>query len=396
MKKLLIATAALAMVAGTAQAQSSVTVYGVIDTGYNSLENKNSGTASSTHVIGSTETNSVAGGQLGGAGEAASSRFGLRGTEDLGGGLKANFVIETQIGAQNSAAAGSGNGSTNIGDRAFWAGLQDAKMGELRIGRQDTFTRSNWLAHDQLAFANVAGNLAHSGNGSGATTQSHLARNIAVNYLSPRFSGVQLSLGMTQSDSEVTGSKKTETGTGSQVGLNYTAGKFSAGAAYMEATTAVNAADATVFKDTSGNNTTTVNAAAVKAADTKTKDTSVAASYDFGFAKVAYIYNKRDSKDKAQTFSAGNIDRESNAFSASFPLTPKLVGRLGYGYGEYKIDSATAAGYKGDIKGYQAALNYNLSKRTMVYGIYGNEKRDISSSSDVESKEYSVGVRHVF
>jgi len=361
MKKLLIATAALAMVAGTAQAQSSVTVYGIMDTGYNSLKNKDNATT--------TDTTAVLAGQSGGNGEASSSRLGFRGTEDLGGGLKANFVMETGIGATTATA---------FGNRAFWLGLQDAKMGEVRVGRQDTFNRANWLAHDQLAAANVAGNLAHSGNGSGAGTEAHVARNVAINYLSPRFSGVQVALGMTQDDSEVTGKAKTETGTGSQVGLNYTAGKFSAGAAYVEATTSA---------ITSGNALTS---------NVKTKDTSVAASYDFGFAKVAYIYNKRDAKDSVPAFATTNIDRESNAFSASFPLTPKLVGRLGYGYGEYKADLANAAGYKGDIKGYQAALNYNLSKRTTVYGIYGNEKRDLSGSTDYESKEYSVGVRHSF
>ena len=81
MKKSLIALAALATV-GAAQAQSSVTVYGIIDTGYNSIENNVSGTKTTTKGV-------VAGG-----GEASSPRLGFRGTEDLGGGLKANFVIE--------------------------------------------------------------------------------------------------------------------------------------------------------------------------------------------------------------------------------------------------------------------------------------------------------------
>jgi predicted porin len=365
MKKLLIATAALAMVAGTAQAQSSVTVYGVIDTGYNSLENKTSGASPST-----TETTAIAAGQLAGNGEAAASRLGFRGTEDLGGGLKANFVLESGI-AQNTALA--------FGNRGFWAGLQDAKMGEIRIGRQDTFARTNWLAHDQLAFANVVGNLAHStalAGSTGATTSSHTDRNVAVNYLSPRFSGVQLSLGMTQDDTETTGSAKTKNGSGSQVGLNYAAGKFSAGVAYVEATNYTAAGTSTA------------------ATNVKAKDTSAAASYDLGFAKVAYIYNKRETTDAVSAASTSNGERESHAFSASVPLTPKLVGRLGYGFGERRVGATSE--YTGDIKGYQAALNYNLSKRTMVYGIYGNEKRDISTSSDVESKEYSVGVRHSF
>ena len=361
MKKLLIASAALAMVAGTAQAQSSVTVYGIIDTGYNSLENNVAGTKTETSQI---RTN----------GEASTSRFGFRGTEDLGGGLKANFVMESNIGNTN------GNNDTTtrnvLGDRLFWAGLQDAKLGELRIGLQDQFTRSNWLAHDQLAFANVAGNLAHNNNGSGAGSASHTASSTAVNYFSPRFSGVQLSLGMTQNDVEASNAAKVETGSGSQVGLNYQAGKFSAGVAYVEATT-------------------TANTSNVQTSSLKTKDTSAAASYDLGVAKVAYIYNKRDT---SQGVSGGavtaEVDRTSHSFSASAPLSAKLIARVGYGFGENRTGGATA--YNGDIKGYQAALNYNLSKRTTVYGIYGDESRETLATTKTKSKEYSVGVRHSF
>ncbi len=366
MKKSLIALAALSAFATAAQAQSSVTVYGIIDTGYNSLKNNNGGTTA--------DLTAVAGGQLTGNGEASSSRLGFRGTEDLGGGLKANFVIESGIGADATA--------TPVGNRAFWVGLEDSKIGQLRIGRQDTLNRQVWLAHDQLAAANVAGNLAHSDNGSGAnnvdTVASHTARNVAINYISPRFNGVQAVLGVTQNNNETTAVAQTKTGSGSQVGLNYVAGKFSAAVAYVEATTS----------------TATSTPSAANAANTKTKDTSAAASYNLGFATVAYIYNKRDAVDVVSATSTNNGDRTSHSFSASVPLTPKLVGRLGYGYGEVRRGAAT--NINADIKGYQAALNYNLSKRTTVYGIYGNEQRDLTTSTKYESKEYSVGVRHSF
>ncbi len=362
MKKLLIATAALAMVAGTAQAQSSVTVYGIIDTGYNNLKNDVAGTV--------TETTAIAGGQLTANGESATSRLGFRGTEDLGGGLKANFVVESAMGATSANA---------VGDRAFWVGLEDSKLGQLRIGRQDTFTRNNWLAHDQLAFANVVGNLAHStalAGATGATTSSHTPRSIAVNYFSPRMSGVQLSLGMTQDDTEATGAAKTKSGTGSQAGLNYAAGKFSAGVAYVEATTSTQA---------SGVNNSSL----------KTKDSSAAASYDLGVAKVAYVYNKREvEQGVAAGATTDQVDRESNAFSVSVPVGAKTVLRAGYGFGEYRSGASTA--YNGDIKGYQAAVNYNLSKRTMAYVIYGDESRETSATAKTKSKEYSVGLRHSF
>jgi predicted porin len=89
MKKLLIATAALAMVAGTVQAQSSVTVYGLLDMGYAAQQTKatnttNAGITTKTQAIGASEG-------------LAASRLGFRGTEDLGGGLKADFVYELGI-----------------------------------------------------------------------------------------------------------------------------------------------------------------------------------------------------------------------------------------------------------------------------------------------------------
>jgi predicted porin len=381
MKKLLIATAALAMVAGTAQAQSNVTIYGVIDTGYNSLKNKDGATT--------TDASVVQAGQLAGQGEASSSRLGFRGTEDLGGGLKANFVLESAL-ANNTA--------TTFG-RAWWVGLEDAKLGQARIGLQDTFNRSTWLAHDQLAFANVAGNLAHADNGSGAaggaTYGSHTSRNVAVNYLSPRFSGVQVMLGMTQNESEKTGEKKQKTGSGSQVGLSYVQGKFSANVAYAEAKTDANAVAAEgIYAGNAQTSTTELGKVKVDAASIKNKETSAGASYDLGVAKIGYVYHKRDSRNASDAAATSNLDRESHAFSASFPLTPKLVGRLGYGFGE--VRRGAASNINADIKGYQAALNYNLSKRTTVYGIYGNEKRDLTASTDYESKEYSVGVRHTF
>ena len=374
MKKLLIATAALAMVAGTAQAQSSVTVYGIVDAGYNSVE-ETAATGAKTTVSNASRTN----------GEAATSRFGVRGTEDLGGGMKASFVLESGIAADTALT---------FGGRAFWVGLEDSKMGQIRVGRQDAFTRTLWLGADQLAAANVVGNVAYD-NGTAmaaSETTSHTTRHNGVNYISPRMNGVQLSLGIMQNDTETT--TKTKTGSGSQFGVSYVAGKFTAGVAYAEATTSTNAV-AYVAADTSDNTTAnTAGSEDAAATNVKTKDTAAAATYNLGFATVAYIYNKREAVNSVDLTTASNTDRTSHAFSASIPMGAKLVGRVGYGFGEYRTGAAT--NYNGDFKGMQAALNYNLSKRTMVYGIYGESQRDTSATQEVKAKEYSVGVRHSF
>ena len=85
MKKLLIAAAAMTAVAGVAQAQS-VTLYGVMDAGIYSAKGvtANNGKASGVQSSGDS-----------------TSRFGFMGTEDLGGGLKASFKLESEIAPVN-------------------------------------------------------------------------------------------------------------------------------------------------------------------------------------------------------------------------------------------------------------------------------------------------------
>jgi predicted porin len=97
MKKSLIALSVLAAVAGTAQAQSSVTVYGVLDM---ALQNENNGAFSK----GKGSITSLDSGVQSG------SRLGFKGSEDLGNGLKANFKLEMGIQADTGASAQGGTG----------------------------------------------------------------------------------------------------------------------------------------------------------------------------------------------------------------------------------------------------------------------------------------------
>ena len=120
MKKSLIALAALATVATAAQAQSSVTVYGLLDAG---VRSQSSGVAASTSDKQLTKAVS---------GVLNTSRFGLRGTEDLGGGLKANFNTEGKIDLTN------GGQSTNLFDRRAIVGLEQTGVGRVDLGRNTT------------------------------------------------------------------------------------------------------------------------------------------------------------------------------------------------------------------------------------------------------------------
>jgi len=112
MKKTLVAVAALVAATGSF-AQSSVTLYGVVDASLETVK----GTKSLTRVS---------------SDNLASSRLGFKGVEDLGGGLKANFVLESSVGVDTGEA-----NSTRFFSRAAWVGVSSG-YGDLRIGRQDS------------------------------------------------------------------------------------------------------------------------------------------------------------------------------------------------------------------------------------------------------------------
>jgi predicted porin len=122
MKKSLVALAALAAVA--AHAQSSVQVYGLVDAG---VRNDNN-VASTTAPIVSTSLTNFANGVLN------TSRFGFKGAEDLGAGMKANFVLESGL----NAGTGASSQSSTLFDRRAAVGLS-GDFGKIDLGRNTTF-----------------------------------------------------------------------------------------------------------------------------------------------------------------------------------------------------------------------------------------------------------------
>ena len=201
MKKLtLVAGAVLALVSATsAMAQSSVTLYGIVD-------------AAVTYATKQTPT----GGSRTGidAGQLATSRWGMRGTEDLGGGLKANFTLEgTLINDTGAAGLGFGSnppvgggpvvvsaaGSTNsLFDRQATVGLSGG-FGSINLGRQNILGVDSIGLADPISLAqpavnpNVAFSALNAGalyggygtNGGGAA----LRQNNSIRYVTPIMSG---------------------------------------------------------------------------------------------------------------------------------------------------------------------------------------------------------------
>jgi hypothetical protein len=121
LNKKVLTTAILAGFAGVAHAQSSVTLYGLIDAGVTYVNHANA-KAQSLYQYGD--------------GVAQGSRWGLRGSEDLGNGLKAIFVLENGF---NSGTGAAGQGGDLFGRQAY-VGLTQDGVGSLTLGRQYSFS----------------------------------------------------------------------------------------------------------------------------------------------------------------------------------------------------------------------------------------------------------------
>ncbi len=387
MKKLLIASAALAMVAGTAQAQSSVTVYGLIDMGYAASENATTDGSGVTSTVKQKNTGN-------GDGNLATSRFGVRGTEDLGGGLKANFQLEWDL----VDVGMGGNGNTSIsktaadtttsisrganadqaagfGARYSWVGLEDAKLGQLRLGRQEQSIHSVVVAGSAGGANNVAGALYSAGMNASpndASVRPHMVFvNRAVTYISPAFNGFRVEAQTANQDIDNAGVVSYAKETGGS--LKYAAGKFAAAYGFADSKT-----------DTTNANATT---------DDVKKQQAISASYDLGMARLFALNTKR--KDTM----AGALVAETKLteVGVQVPMGKTVLFASAFD-GDRKGNTQTAvATANADVSGYQVGAIYNLSKRTAAYAIYGNQEiKATENTRKVETTTTAIGIRHSF
>lgn len=183
-----IAVAAALCCAGVASAQSSVTVYGIVDAAVTVINNQAGGTKTQLE-----------------AGQLATSRWGFKGTEDLGGGLKANFVLESTL-ANDTGAGGSsfGGGFVQSGttasffDREATVGLSGG-FGSVNLGRQNMLGVNSIGLADPigLAHAGTNPNVVYSALNSGSLFGGYgtngggteLRQNNSIKYVTPVMSG---------------------------------------------------------------------------------------------------------------------------------------------------------------------------------------------------------------
>jgi predicted porin len=397
MKKLLIASAALAMVAGTVQAQSSVTVYGIMDIGVSDASIKQSVAGVQANKATRTSTGN-------GDGALSTSRLGFRGTEDLGGGNKANFVLEYDLND-----VGAGGGST--GTRYSWVGLESQSLGQLRLGRQEASAHSVVVSGSAGGANNVAGAV-YSGNQTPDMANNVSARPHAVfvdktiTYISPKMGGVTAEVQMGKLKDKVSGFNTTDaaalgnaqngssTGTIYGASLKYAAGKLALAYGYQE-----------IKRDDGLVGSTTMAAASAAGTDNETAKTTAhmfAANYNFGVVKLFGLYSQQkfDETNKLTAARLDNAKMKSTEIGIQAPVGKAVLWASMFD-GSDKNTTNPALPVDFDMKGYQAGVRYDLSKRTSLYAIYGTQEAKSSgilAAANIKNQATgtAVGVRHSF
>jgi predicted porin len=392
MKKSLLALAVTSAFAAPAFAQNSVTLYGIIDAGITYTNN------SAGHGLWQAQSGIVQG-----------SRWGLKGSEDLGGGTKAIFQLENGFNVFNGRL---GQGSREFGRQAY-VGLTNDTYGTLTLGRQydsivDMVQATTFNGQWGALFSHPS-DIDNTDNG--------FRVNNAVKYVTPKWNGLQAE-GMYAFGGVAGNFRQNST---LSTGLSYSAGPLYLGAAYFFARN-----PAAQFDD--GNFVTNIGTAAAPVTPLagtanghgafgyvgnpgSMETFGVGGSYAFGPATIGVNYShvRFDNANQGAANLGGLRDAvwfQSAELWGQYSLTPATTLGLGYTYTDGK-DNAT--GVKPKWHQVNAIADYRLSKRTDVYlmGIYqhasgGDAKADIydgvsgAQSTTANQVAARVGIRHKF
>ena len=378
MKKSLIAIAALAA-AGAAAAQSSVTMYGQVNTGYeySKTDITTSGVKTTTKTTGFQND------------RVKTSRLGFKGEEALGNGLSATFALEMGFDAANgefkTTKDKEGNKIATFNRKAT-VGLKGA-FGEVRIGKDSTPMNEfdgSFKAIDRTA--SLAQIYVKNGGQNVPTYDldaAFTARPTGLFY-NGTFSGVNVSAAI-GNDSErvktagVTTDKQDTAVYG--LGLGYNGGAWAVGAAFQHETE-------------KGFSTTAT--PPVTEYNNKVTNYGVGASYDFTVAKLYGQYKGGQYKNKMPAGDKYSYDQFAIGVSAPFGATT-LSAEYGYNKAKQTADTtANVTKFKGNVFAVQA--EYAFSKRTSLVaraGQVANWKNETTNDKS-STQEYTVGLRHKF
>lgn len=361
MKKSLIALAVLAA-SGAAMAQSSVTLYGVVDTGLTYSKGDES-VYGLTHVGGNVN-----------------SRLGFRGVEDLGNGLKATFNLEAGMGVDDGTDYFTGNGMAFR--RTSTVGLEGG-FGSVRLGRMLT---SSYLAvsrYDAFGDTGIGASLAWNGGQTGYAARTENA----ISYTSPNFSGFKIGAEYGFGEQQKASDKRYI-----GIGATYDNGPLSLGLGFDR-----------LNGDTLNNTVGTENLTTWH----------LGAAYNFGVAKLMGFY--KQSKDKDAGVGAAGDSVKFKTFGLGVTAPVGAAGEVRASYNHYRLSAHVTGFSVPALKANQMSLGYvhNLSKRTALYGTYSylKNKNDSGVNMGLElngamkgaglsdsgaQHGLQVGVRHAF
>ncbi|MBK6296383.1 MAG: porin [Rhodoferax sp.] len=335
MKKSLVALAALAVV-GAASAQSSVTIFGIVDASYAHT----SGGGVSRDGI----TNSGL----------SSSRLGFKGTEDLGGGMKAGFHLEGDL--MNDVGAGrSAGGGLNFARKSYVS--LTGGFGEIRIGREYSPTFWNTTIYDPFGT-----------NGIGSSNAPGMVANVCAvrcdNSVSYLMSASGVSVHAMYAFGEQASNVDSNVGDYMGIRVAYAAGPLDVAAAIGNAKGATGPADV--------------------------RSTNFGISYDLGMAKpMLQLGSEKNDAVKMTNWLLG-------------VTVPMGQGEIRAAYSHYDTKNSNA-----DWSKIAVGYGYNLSKRTQLYGTLAKVSNSAGASQewtqgpgsaalDGSSSGYEFGVRHSF
>jgi GBP family porin len=383
MKKTLLAASLLGAFAVSAQAQSSVTLYGTLDAGlvYSNNQQGHSNFQQSS-------------------GSVSNTYFGLRGNEDLGGGLHAIFTLESGF----NLNSGQFTQANSLFNRQAYVGLQSAQYGTVTLGRQyDSMV--DYLAPLSETGGGYGNNLAahpfDNDNLDNTFSVQNAVKYQSVNYGGFKFGGLY---GFSNDAGEFSNNRAWS------AGASYSNGPLNVAASYLQ----LNNSGSTNLNGavTQGNGT-----AEIAAMLQRTFGAGV--NYSYGPANVGFVYTHTQldgitgvnvGGDTLAGFGGTNLHLDNFELNGRYALTPALSLNASYTFTNGKM---TGSNGSGDPKWQTASLqgDYSLSKRTDVYlegvfqhasGELGNFGENVASintltpSSTANQTAVAIGMRHRF
>ncbi len=413
MKKSLVALAALA--ATGAFAQSAVTMYGVaeatVDLGYKSTASQTVNTFNGAGVFApgpifstTATTKDAFRVQDGNSQGVGTSRIGWRGTEDLGGGLKANFQLEMGLRIDDGDVAGggtAGGGSGGSGGALFgrnaWVGASGG-FGEVRLGRQVLGS----FGVQANSWADGSSNGLYAPGAAVSPAMGGVRFINAIKYISPNLGGFtgQIALRAPEGNAETSTASATPatTKTNNKMGLDLS-GEYANGPIYVGVgfnktkndrvtNSALGAVGNVVTASGAGTATLPALPAGLAFAGVSSvTGFTLGASYNFGvvqpflnLSRQKSDINNSASNSVSFATSNGTVKHNATTFGLKAPFGPVTL-ITSYGMGKINADTSDVIGPVGGriatdsavvkLKALNIGAQYALSKRTMLEANYG-------------------------